>query len=97
MLQGERNYALLKGATGPLVYPAGFLYLYTGLFWLTGGGNIQLGQIAFVPVYLVTQAVVFVLYIRCAATASHPVCYVVCYRNLHHCITCYAVASAGGA
>lgn len=28
-LDGERNYFNLRGDTGPLVYPAGFLYLYT--------------------------------------------------------------------
>ena len=27
-LSGELNYANLRGGTGPLVYPAGFLYLY---------------------------------------------------------------------
>jgi hypothetical protein len=27
-LDGERNYMALRGDTGPLVYPAGFLYLY---------------------------------------------------------------------
>lgn len=27
-LDGERNYFNLRGDTGPLVYPAGFLYAY---------------------------------------------------------------------
>lgn len=27
-LDGERNYTALRGDTGPLVYPAGFVYLY---------------------------------------------------------------------
>lgn len=34
---GERNYAELRGDTGPLVYPAGFLYFYTAFQFLTGG------------------------------------------------------------
>jgi alpha-1,3-mannosyltransferase len=29
--QGERDYIHIRGVTGPLVYPAGFLYLYTAL------------------------------------------------------------------
>ena len=37
-LHGERNYSLLRGDTGPLVYPAGFVYVYSGLYYLTNGG-----------------------------------------------------------
>ena len=33
--QGERDYALLRGDTGPLVYPAGFVYLFSALRWVT--------------------------------------------------------------
>lgn len=36
-LGGERDYTKLKGDTGPLVYPAGFLYVYSGIKFLTGG------------------------------------------------------------
>lgn len=28
-LDGERNYRNLRGDTGPLVYPAGFVYVYS--------------------------------------------------------------------
>lgn len=34
--QGERNYAKLEGDTGPLVYPAGFVYLFSALRSVTG-------------------------------------------------------------
>lgn len=34
-LDGERNYYNLKGDTGPLVYPAGFVYIFSGLRYLT--------------------------------------------------------------
>ncbi|GFS39795.1 asparagine-linked glycosylation 3 [Actinidia rufa] len=36
-LEGERDYGNLKGDTGPLVYPAGFLYIYSAIQFLTGG------------------------------------------------------------
>ena len=38
-LNGETNYLNLKGDTGPLVYPAGFLYIFSGLYYLTEKGN----------------------------------------------------------
>ena len=38
-LDGERNYLNLYGDTGPLVYPAGFLYVFSGLRWLTKEGT----------------------------------------------------------
>ncbi|KAF2298464.1 hypothetical protein GH714_023659 [Hevea brasiliensis] len=36
-LEGERDYSNLKGDTGPLVYPAGFLYVYSAIQYVTGG------------------------------------------------------------
>ncbi|XP_057965594.1 dol-P-Man:Man(5)GlcNAc(2)-PP-Dol alpha-1,3-mannosyltransferase isoform X2 [Malania oleifera] len=36
-LEGERDYGNLKGDTGPLVYPAGFLYVYSAIRFVTGG------------------------------------------------------------
>ncbi|KAJ2449447.1 dolichyl-P-Man:Man(5)GlcNAc(2)-PP-dolichol alpha-1,3-mannosyltransferase [Coemansia sp. RSA 2424] len=62
---GERNYTKLHGATGPLVYPAGFVWLF-GLLWrVTGGGrDVRRAQYVFLGVYLLTQALVLVLYRR---------------------------------
>jgi hypothetical protein len=36
-LEGERDYTKIEGDTGPLVYPAGFLYVYSAVKFLTGG------------------------------------------------------------
>ncbi|GLT42491.1 hypothetical protein SLA2020_164870 [Shorea laevis] len=36
-LGGERDYTNLKGDTGPLVYPAGFLFVYSAIQYVTGG------------------------------------------------------------
>ncbi len=71
-VHGERDYTKLRGPTGPLVYPAGFLYVYRVLYdfvrGLEGGmsqAGIALGQWAFVGLYVVTQAVVFAVYAAC--------------------------------
>lgn len=37
-LVGERNYENMYGDTGPLVYPAGFVYIFSILYWLTNQG-----------------------------------------------------------
>lgn len=62
-LEGERDYENLKGDTGPLVYPAGFVYIYSALYHITSSGaNILLAQYIFLGVYLATQAVAFYLH-----------------------------------
>ena len=62
-LGGELDYAQLKGQTGPLVYPAGFVYLYSALFYLTDHGNdILRAQYIFLALYLATTAVVMLIY-----------------------------------
>ena len=35
-LSGERDYMLIRGGTGPLVYPAGFVYVFSVLRWIVG-------------------------------------------------------------
>lgn len=64
-LLGERDYTKLRGNTGPLVYPAGFLYVFAALRWLTENGvNIFKAQLIFVAVYLVNLVSVLRLYTR---------------------------------
>jgi alpha-1,3-mannosyltransferase len=64
-LDGERDYTLIKGDTGPLVYPAGHLYIYSALYSLTDQGtNIVLAQGIFLLLYLVTLAFVLACYRR---------------------------------
>lgn len=38
-LHGERNYLEMYGNTGPLVYPAGFVYIFSFLYWITNEGS----------------------------------------------------------
>lgn len=63
---GELNldYTTLRGDTGPLVYPAGFVYLYYLLYLVTGkGANIRLAQWIFVGLHT-TLVAVLVLVLR---------------------------------
>lgn len=44
-------------------YPAGFVYIFALLYYLTGhGANIKLAQYLFVGLYLLTLCLVFSLY-----------------------------------
>ena len=64
-LAGERDYANLRGSTGPLVYPAGFVYVFALLSRVTSGGDdIALAQGIFAVLYLANLAVVFAVYVR---------------------------------
>ncbi|KAF7720313.1 Dolichyl-P-Man:Man(5)GlcNAc(2)-PP-dolichol alpha-1,3-mannosyltransferase [Penicillium ucsense] len=64
-LAGERDYTAIKGSTGPLVYPAAHVYIYSLLHDLTDGGrDILMGQILFAGLYLATLIVVFACYRR---------------------------------
>ena len=62
VVDGEYDYTLLRGDTGPLVYPAGFLYVYAALRWLTGGGHgaaaIRVAQWLFLGLYIGVLAIV---------------------------------------
>ncbi|KAI0511759.1 hypothetical protein KFK09_012391 [Dendrobium nobile] len=60
-LGGERDYSNLKGDTGPLVYPAGFLYVYSAIKFLTGG-QVLPAQILFGILYIVNLGIVFLIY-----------------------------------
>ncbi|PLB47292.1 Dol-P-Man:Man(5)GlcNAc(2)-PP-Dol alpha-1,3-mannosyltransferase [Aspergillus steynii IBT 23096] len=62
-ISGERDYTLIKGSTGPLVYPAAHVYSYTILYHLTDEGrDILFGQILFAALYITTLVVVMTCY-----------------------------------
>ncbi|KAJ5690258.1 hypothetical protein N7462_004650 [Penicillium macrosclerotiorum] len=62
-ISGERDYTSIKGSTGPLVYPAAHVHIYTVLYNLTDEGrDILLGQIIFAGLYLATLIVVMACY-----------------------------------
>ncbi|XP_027098454.2 dol-P-Man:Man(5)GlcNAc(2)-PP-Dol alpha-1,3-mannosyltransferase isoform X1 [Coffea arabica] len=62
-LEGERDYGNLKGDTGPLVYPAGFLYIYSALQHVTRG-QVYPAQILFGLLYIVNLAIVLSIYVK---------------------------------
>jgi len=64
-LGGELDYRNLAGGTGPLVYPAGFVYLYSALYYITDWGlNVRFAQYLFLALYLAFHALVLVIYYK---------------------------------
>ncbi|XP_050204137.1 dol-P-Man:Man(5)GlcNAc(2)-PP-Dol alpha-1,3-mannosyltransferase [Mercurialis annua] len=62
-LEGERDYSNLKGDTGPLVYPAGFLYVYSAIQYVTGG-EVYPAQILFGMLYIINLAIILFIYVK---------------------------------
>ncbi|KAM7521493.1 hypothetical protein LguiA_011395 [Lonicera macranthoides] len=62
-LEGERDYGKLQGDTGPLVYPAGFLYIYSAIRFVTGG-LVYPAQILFGLLYIVNLGIVLFIYMK---------------------------------
>ena len=55
LVHGVYNYSLLRGETGPLVYPGGFVYLYGAIRWLThDGADVLPAQLAMAACYVAT-------------------------------------------
>lgn len=74
---GERDYTVIKGGTGPLVYPAAHVYLYTALYYMTDKGrDIFLAQQLFAVLYLATLAVVMACYWKAKVGSANcePMC-----------------------
>mmetsp|Transcript_18913 Transcript_18913/g.31285 ORF Transcript_18913/g.31285 Transcript_18913/m.31285 type:complete len:427 (-) Transcript_18913:54-1334(-) len=68
-VDGIYDYRQLRGGTGPLVYPAGFLYLFAVLRQMTDlGTNVLRAQYIFGAFYLLQLLVVLMIYtqiLRC--------------------------------
>lgn len=65
VLNGTYDYSKLKGDTGPLVYPAGFVWLYTALYFITSQGtNVRLAQYIFSFIYLINLGLVFRIMVK---------------------------------
>lgn len=65
VVNGTFDYGKLRGDTGPLVYPAGFVYVFSILYYLTAfGKNIRVGQYIFMLLYLINIYLVFKIHER---------------------------------
>ncbi|RDA95128.1 hypothetical protein CP533_2163 [Ophiocordyceps camponoti-saundersi (nom. inval.)] len=82
-LSGERDYARIEGGTGPLVYPAAHVYIYSGLYYMTDSGkNILLAQQIFAGLYLGTLALVMLCY-RYAKAPPYLAVLLILSKRLH--------------
>lgn len=60
------DYTYLKGETGPLVYPAGFVYIFSLLSYITDSGqNVRLAQYIFACLHAVLLLFVILIYRSC--------------------------------
>ena len=73
-VHGEFDYVKLKGGTGPLVYPAGFVYAFALLRLMTDGGkNILRAQYIFCVLHAAFVALVMWSYRAACSKAKKPV------------------------
>ncbi|XP_076647034.1 alg3, alpha-1,3- mannosyltransferase [Halictus rubicundus] len=64
-LNGTLDYSKLKGDTGPLVYPAGFVYAFSALYYITDHGmKIKIAQYIFAALYISLLMLVFRIYAK---------------------------------
>ncbi|ORX92176.1 Lethal(2)neighbour of Tid protein [Clohesyomyces aquaticus] len=82
-LKGERDYKNIVGSTGPLVYPAAHVHIYRVLYALTDHGrNIEVAQIYFGLLYLLTLGVVMQCY-RLAKVPPYVFPLLILSKRLH--------------
>ncbi|CAF0932340.1 unnamed protein product [Adineta ricciae] len=86
VVNGTYDYYKLKGDTGPLVYPAGFVYVYLIFYYITNfGQNIRLAQYVFAGLYLMMISAVFYIYNRNAKIPP--------YAYIFMCLLAYRIHS----
>ncbi|XP_077218532.1 asparagine-linked glycosylation 3 [Tasmannia lanceolata] len=81
-LEGERGYEKLKGDTGPLVYPAGFLYTYSAIQFLTGG-EVYPAQVLFGILYIINLGIIFFIYIKTNVLPWWALCLLCLSKRVH--------------
>lgn len=83
-LKGELDYLNLKGDTGPLVYPAGFVYIFSLLYKITNNGeNIRLAQYIFMGLYIVTLIVILNIYKKSKTFPTYGIYLLLVSKRLH--------------
>lgn len=81
----EHDYTKIEGGTGPLVYPALHLYVYTALYYITSNGtNIRLAQYIFAVLNTLTTLVTALIYHHCGpALPQSGVLLLLCSKRIH--------------
>ncbi|XP_049801937.1 lethal(2)neighbour of tid protein [Schistocerca nitens] len=84
---GTLDYTYLKGDTGPLVYPAGFVYIFMLLYYITEHGqNIRLAQYIFALFYIILLCLVFRIYYKSQKVPPYVLILVCCTSYRIHSI-----------
>ncbi|KAI0217871.1 Dol-P-Man:Man(5)GlcNAc(2)-PP-Dol alpha-1,3-mannosyltransferase [Lamellibrachia satsuma] len=87
VINGTFDYTKLKGDTGPLVYPGGFVYIFMGLYHMTSAGtNIRLAQYIFAALYLLNLLFVFRIYQKTARVPPYVFFFMCCASYRIHSI-----------
>ncbi|KAK0181495.1 hypothetical protein PV327_003774 [Microctonus hyperodae] len=86
-INGTMDYSKLKGDTGPLVYPAGFVYIYSILYYVTSRGeNIRSGQYIFALLYVTLLYEVFRVYAKTKKVPPYVLILIFCTSYRVHSI-----------
>ncbi|CAL0308486.1 unnamed protein product [Lupinus luteus] len=81
-LKGERDYRNLEGDTGPLVYPAGFLYVYSAFQFFTAG-QVYPAQILFGVLYIINLAIILFIYVKTDVVPWWALCLLSLSKRVH--------------
>ncbi|KAG9510546.1 Dol-P-Man:Man(5)GlcNAc(2)-PP-Dol alpha-1,3-mannosyltransferase [Fragariocoptes setiger] len=85
---GTLDYGQIEGPTGPLVYPAGHIWIFTILYGLTDRGkNILLAQITYACIYIINLIVIYKIYSHPKVTKVPP------YVFIFMCLASYRIHS----
>ncbi|XP_057332745.1 lethal(2)neighbour of Tid protein [Microplitis mediator] len=86
-INGTWDYSKLKGDTGPLVYPAGFVYAYSLLYYVTSHGqDIRSGQYVFALLYIVLLIQVLRIYAKTKKVPPYVLILIFCTSYRVHSI-----------
>ncbi|KAG7452622.1 glycosyltransferase family 58 protein [Guyanagaster necrorhizus] len=82
-IKGQRDYSQISGPTGPLVYPAGHVYIHQFLHFICDfGKNIKLAQYIYSGLYLLSIMLSCAIY-RQAGTSNWVVLLLPLSKRLH--------------
>ncbi|KAG6811325.1 hypothetical protein H0H92_007989 [Tricholoma furcatifolium] len=103
-LKGQHNYSMIEGPTGPLVYPAGHLYIHSFLHDITDAGrNIALAQHIYGVLYVATLVLTCAIYFKAGTVPNWILLLLPLSKRLHSIFVlrlfndCWAVLAVQGA